>query len=205
MQKLPFITVLMALFLSCGETAKKAQDTAEGTSEITTQSEEKTTAKSADTTTLLCKINGEDWGYTTADGLVSRNSSTNVRTATITFVKKLAKGSESVQLEYDVDANTLTRVLAELKRPDKQGNLFTNFYNQSANQLDRNPEASMSGTVSLDEDERDAAGTAVFTVQNDFEKDRLGNASDLLITVSDLNFSGVPYSDTDDIKALMKK
>jgi hypothetical protein len=205
MQKLTFITVLMALFISCGETDKKAQDTAEGTSEITTQSEEKTTAKSADNATLLCKINGEDWGYTTADGLVSRNSSTNVRTATITFVKKLAKGSESVQLEYDVDANTLTRVLAELKRPDKEGNLFTNFYNQSANQLDRNPEASMSGTVSLDEDERVAAGTAVFTVQNDFEKDKLGNASDLLITISELKFSGVPYSDTDDIKALLKK
>ncbi|MFX0558566.1 hypothetical protein ACOCEA_17320 [Maribacter sp. CXY002] len=205
MQKLLLITVLLTFFMSCGESDKKAQDTAKGASEITTQSEEKTTAKSADNTTLLCKINGEDWGYTTADGLVSRNSSTNVRTATITFVKKLAKGSESVQLEYDVDKNTLTRVLAELKRPDKEGNLFTNFYNQSANQLDRNPEASMSGTVSLDEDERVTAGTAVFTVQNDFEKDRLGNASDLLITISDLNFSGVPYSDTDDLKKMFNK
>ena len=205
MQKLSIITVLLILLLSCGETTKKVQEKAEDTSEITTQSEEKTAAKNADNTTLLCKINGEDWGYTSADGLVSRNSSTNVRTATITFVKKLAKGSESVQLEYDVDANTVTRVLAELKRPDKQGNLFTNFYNQSANQLDRNPEASMSGTVSLDEDQRVAAGNAVFTVQNDFEKDKLGNASDLLITISDLKFSGVPYSDTDDIKALLKK
>ncbi|WP_339651408.1 hypothetical protein [uncultured Maribacter sp.] len=205
MQKLPLITILLTLILSCGESDKKAQDTAKGTSEITTQSEEKTTAKSADNTTLLCKINGEDWGYTSADGLVSRNSSTNLRTATITFVRKLAEGSESVQLEYDVDGNTLTRVLAELKRPDKDGNLFTNFYNQSANQLDRNPEASMSGTVSLNEGERIAAGTAVFKVQNDFEKDKLGNASDLLITISDLKFSGVPYSDTDDLKNMFKK
>jgi len=205
MQKLPLITILLTLILSCGESDKKAQDTVKGTSEITTQSEEKTTAKSADNTTLLCKINGEDWGYTSADGLVSRNSSTNLRTATITFVRKLAEGSESVQLEYDVDGNTLTRVLAELKRPDKDGNLFTNFYNQSANQLDRNPEASMSGTVSLNEGERIAAGTAVFKVQNDFEKDKLGNASDLLITISDLKFSGVPYSDTDDLKNMFKK
>lgn len=205
MQKLSLITILATLILSCGESDKKAQDSGKSTSEITTQNEEKTTAKSADNNTLLCKINGEDWGYTKADGLVSRNSSTNVRTATITFTKKLDKGSESIQLEYDVDKNTLTRVLAELKRPDKEGNLFTNFYNQSANRLDKNPEASMSGTVSLVEDERAAAGTAVFTVQNDFEKDKLGNASDLLITISDLKFTGVPYSDTDDFKKIMKK
>ena len=195
----------MAVLYSCGETVKKVEDRAENATEINPESKEKTVAKTADNSTYLCKINGEEWGYTSADGLVSRNSSTNVRTATITFIKKLAKGSESVQLEYDVDANTLTRVLAELKRPDKEGNLFTNFYNQSADRLDRNPKASMSGSITLSEDQRVAAGNALFTVQNDFEKDKLGNASDLLITISDLNFSGVPYSDTDDLKKLFKK
>ena len=86
-----------------------------------------------------------------------------------------------------------------------EGNLFTNFYNQSADRLDRNPKASMSGSITLSEDQRVAAGNALFTVQNDFEKDKLGNASDLLITISDLNFSGVPYSDTDDLKKLFNK
>lgn len=197
--------IIMAVLYYCGETVKKVEDRAENATEINPESKEKTVAKTADNSTYLCKINGEEWGYTSADGLVSRNSSTNVRTATITFIKKLAKGSESVQLEYDVDANTLTRVLAELKRPDKEGNLFTNFYNQSADRLDRNPKASMSGSITLSEDQRVAAGNALFTVQNDFEKDKLGNASDLLITISDLNFSGVPYSDTDDLKKLFKK
>ncbi|MEQ9583507.1 MAG: hypothetical protein RIM68_15340 [Arenibacter sp.] len=197
--------IILTLLFSCGETVKKTEDRAENATEINPESKEKTVAKTADNSTYLCKINGEEWRYTSADGLVSRNSSTNVRTATITFIKKLAKGSESVQLEYDVDANTLTRVLAELKRPDKEGNLFTNFYNQSADRLDRNPEASMSGSITLSEDQRVAAGNALFTVQNDFEKDKLGNASDLLITISDLNFSGVPYSDTDDLKKLFKK
>ena len=197
--------ILLTLLISCGETVKKVEDRAESATEINLENKEETVAKSRDNTTYLCKINGEDWGYTSADGLVSRNSSTKVRTATITFIKKLEKGSESVQLEYDVDANTLTRVLAELKRPDKEGNLFTNFYNQSADRLDRNPEASMSGTVTLTEDQRFAAGNAIFTVQNDFEKDKLGNMDDLLITVSDLNFSGVAYSDTDDLKKLLKK
>ena len=197
--------IILTLLFSCGETVKKTEDRAENLTEIDPQNKEKTVANRGDNTTYLCKINGEDWGYTSADGLVSRNSSTNKRTATITFIKKLEKGSESIQLEYNVDANTLTRVLAELKRPDKDGNLFTNFYNQSADRLDRNPEASMSGTVTLSEDQRVAAGNALFTVQNDFEKDKLGNKGDLLITVSDLNFSGVSYSDTDDLKKLFKK
>ncbi|ASO03986.1 hypothetical protein [Arenibacter algicola] len=197
--------IILTLLFSCGETVKKTEDRAENLTEIDPQNKEKTVANRGDNTTYLCKINGEDWGYTSADGLVSRNSSTNKRTATITFIKKLEKGSESIQLEYNVDANTLTRVLAELKRPDKDGNLFTNFYNQSADRLDRNPEASMSGTVTLSEDQRVVAGNALFTVQNDFEKDKLGNKGDLLITVSDLNFSGVSYSDTDDLKKLFKK
>ena len=197
--------IILTLLFSCGETVKKTEDRAENLTEIDPQNKEKTVANRGDNTSYLCKINGEDWGYTSADGLVSRNSSTNIRTATITFIKKLEKGSESIQLEYNVDANTLTRVLAELKRPDKDGNLFTNFYNQSADRLDRNPEASMSGTVTLSEDQRVAAGNALFTVQNDFEKDKLGNKGDLLITVSDLNFSGVSYSDTDDLKKLFKK
>ena len=197
--------IILTLLFSCGETVKKTEDRAENLTEIDPQNKEKTVANRGDNTTYLCKINGEDWGYTSADGLVSRNSSTNKRTATITFIKKLEKGSESIQLEYNVDANTLTRVLAELKRPDKDGNLFTNFYNQSADRLERNPEASMSGTVTLSEDQRIAAGNALFTVQNDFEKDKLGNKGDLLITVSDLNFSGVSYSDTDDLKKLFKK
>lgn len=197
--------IILTLLFSCGETVKKTEDRAENLTEIDPQNKEKTVANRGDNTTYLCKINREDWGYTSADGLVSRNSSTNKRTATITFIKKLEKGSESIQLEYNVDANTLTRVLAELKRPDKDGNLFTNFYNQSADRLDRNPEASISGTVTLSEDQRVAAGNALFTVQNDFEKDKLGNKGDLLITVSDLNFSGVSYSDTDDLKKLFKK
>lgn len=205
MQKLPLITILLNLFISCGESDKKAQSTIQSSAENTTKSEEKITSKSVANTTFLCKINGEDWGYTTGGGLVSRNSSTKVRTATFNFVKKLEKGSEAIQVEYDVDANTLIRVLAELKRPDKDGNLFTNFYNQSADQLSRNPEARMTGTITLDEDERIATGSATFTVQNDFEKDKLANASDLLITISDLKFSGVPYSDTDDLKKMMNK
>ncbi len=205
MRKLLYALFALIVVVSCGEANKEVQTTEGETDQMNQEVVQKIVLKTSDNSTFLCKINGEDWEFTTVDGLVSRNSSTNIRTATITFVKKLVKGSEAVQLEYDVDANTLTRVLAELKRPDKDGNLFTNFYNQSANQLDRNPEASMSGTIALSEDERVAAGNALFKVKNDFEKDKLGNPADLLITISDLNYSGVSYSDTDDLKKLLKK
>ena len=205
MKNLMTIILLLAVLNSCGETQKKEQNQETTSENNMAEATKPTPAKKEGNTTFLCKINGEDWGYTEVSGIVSRNSATKVRTATISFKKKLEKGSEAVQLEYNVDTNTLTRVLAELKRPDKEGNLFTNFYNQAANRLDINPEASMSGTITLDEDERVAKGTAVFTVQNDFEKDKLGNPEDLLITISDLNFSGVSYSDTDDLKKLMKK
>lgn len=205
MRKATILSMLIFLLISCDEANKKEVNAVQNSAEITTEKVVKTANKSTDNTTFLCKINGEDWSYTEASGLVSRNSSTNIRTATITFSKKLTKGSEAVQLEYDVDANTLTRVLLELKRPDKEGNLFTNFYNQASNRLDKNPEASMSGTITLSEDNRVAAGNAIFTVQNDFEKDKLANQTDILMTVSDLNFSGVAYSDTDDLKKLMKK
>ena len=207
MKKITNLALLCSfLFLiSCSDSNKKEQNTEQTSGNETIETMEQATTQRTGNTTLLCKINGSDWGYTTADGLVFHNSSTNIRMATITFVKKLDKGKESVQLEYDVDTNTLTRVLAELKRPDKDGNLFTNFYNQSANRLDQNPEASMTGTVSLDEDQKLASGNALFVVQNDFETDKLGNPSDLIITISDLSFSGVSYSDTDDLKKMLKK
>ncbi len=205
MQKIYSTILLLALLISCGEANKKEQDTKTTSENKMTETAETTLAKKEGNTTLLCKINGEDWGYTTASGLVSRNSSTKVRTATITFVKKLDKGSETIQLEYDVDDNALTIVRVELKRPAKDGKTITAFYNQYANQLDRDPEASMSGTVSLDEDEREVSGKALFAISNDYEQDKLANPDDLLITISDLNYSGVSYSDTDDLKKLLKK
>lgn len=128
-----------------------------------------------------------------------------MRTATIGFSKKLTKGSESIQLEYDVDKNILNNVLVELKRPTKDGKTIKVFYTLYADNLNLTPQASLSGTVTLSENDRKASGTAVFTIPNKYEKDQLANTEDLLITVTDLNFAGIAYSDTDDLKKLMKK
>jgi len=199
-------SILLAFTLiACGESKKKEQTSEVTLEEATTQTAKKTTDKSTANGTFLCKINGEDWAYTSNNGIVSRNSSTKVRTATIGFKKKLEKGSESIQVEYDVDKNVLNNVWVQLKRPTKDGKIITAFYTQYGNKIHLDPKASLSGTVSLNEDSRKASGTAEITISNDYEQDQLANPEDLLITISDLSFSDVSYSDTDDLKKLMKK
>lgn len=199
-------SILLAFTLiACGESKKKEQTSEVTLEEATTQTAKKTTDKSTANGTFLCKINGEDWAYTSNNGIVSRNSSTKVRTATIGFKKKLEKGSESIQVEYDVDKNVLNNVWVQLKRPTKDGKIITAFYTQYGNKIHLDTKASLSGTVSLNEDSRKASGTAEITISNDYEQDQLANPEDLLITISDLSFSDVSYSDTDDLKKLMKK
>ncbi|WP_339757786.1 hypothetical protein [uncultured Winogradskyella sp.] len=205
MKKLIPILMLCAIMLSCRESNKKEQSNEANTEEIITQTTKKTTNKTADNATFLCKINGVDWAYTSSDGIVSRNSSTKVRTATIGFRKQLEKGYESIQLEYDVDKKVLNNVWVQLKRPAKDGKLITAFYTQYGDKIDLDPKARLSGTVSLNEDTRKASGTAEIIISNDHEQDQLSNLEDLLITISGLSFSEVSYSDTDDLKKLMKK
>ena len=202
MKNLSIILVVFILF-SCGEANKKEHNSV-STSENKTLETAKTEIKKTNNNKVLCKINGKDWEYTTSDGMVSRNSSTQVRTATIGFKKQLEKGYESIQLEYDVDKNVLNNVWVQLKRPTKDGKMITAFYTQYGDKIDQDPKASLSGTVSLNEDSRKASGTAEITISNDYEQDQLANSEDLLITVTDLNFSGINYSDTDDLKKMMK-
>ena len=204
MKKLTFITLLGVITLSCGEADKKQANT-DATLEKKTIENETNELKTSSNTTILCKINGEEWAYTSGDGLVSRNSSTNVRTATIGFRKQLEKGYESIQVEYDVDKNELNTVLVELKRPSKDGKMKTVFYTQYRNKLHLKPGASLTGTVSLNEDARKASGTAEITIFIQNGQNELENTGDQKITISNLKFSNIPYSDTDDLKKLMKK
>ena len=144
MKNLSIILVVFILF-SCGEANKKEHNSV-STSENKTLETAKTEIKKTNNNKVLCKINGKDWEYTTSDGMVSRNSSTQVRTATIGFKKQLEKGYESIQLEYDVDKNVLNNVWVQLKRPTKDGKMITAFYTQYGDKIDQDPKASLSGT-----------------------------------------------------------
>ena len=136
---------------------------------------------------------------------MSRNSTTKLRRASIGFKKKLDKGSESIQLEYDVDKNVLNNVWVQLKRADKDGKIITVFYTQYGDKIQLDSKASLSGTVSLNENTRKASGTAEIIISNDNSKDDRANPDVALITISGLSFADVSYSDTDDLKKLVKK
>lgn len=197
--------LLACMLLACGETNKKEVQNKANLEAVSTQTTKEATKKSTDNSTFLCKINGVDWAYTSSNGIVSQNSSTKVRTATIGFRKQLEKGYESIQFEYDVDKKVLNNVWVQLKRPNKEGKRITAFYTQYGDKIHLAPEASLSGTVSLNEETRKASGTAEITISNDHEQDQLAHTEDLLIAITALSFSGIDYSDTDDLKALMKK
>jgi len=92
--------VLFLLFTSCKENTTQISNEKSRVKELKEEvvSEE---IKSKSNSNYLCQINGQDWNYTKASGIVSTHARTKKRTATVTFKKKLEKGSENIQLTYD--------------------------------------------------------------------------------------------------------
>ncbi len=145
----------------------------------------------------LCKINGKDWQYTKASGIVSRHKKTGKRTAIITFKKKLDKGSESIQLKYDGDSFDLESASLQLKFSKKDGGLMTGFYDLFPDTRDRNHESDMSGTLDLSNTTTASGNAELINFNISYEKELLENPKDAIVTVSDLHFLGIPYSDID--------
>ncbi len=157
----------------------------------------KTKAKAVKEGTYLCKINGKDWAYTKASGIVSKHKKTGKRTAIITFKKQLEKGSESVQLKYDGDSFELESASLQLKFPKKGGGLITGFYDLFPDTRDKNPNSDMSGTVDLSNATTASGHAELIKFNIKYEKELLDNPNDAVITVSNLSFSEVGYSDID--------
>ena len=145
--------------------------------------------------TVLCKINGVEWAYSEASGVVSVSRQSGARRARLTFQRQLERGSEAVQLEFNVDTGRLDGVLMNLKRPGKQGGLVGASYTLYPDTLNHNPNTFMEGEIALAEEELLAAGQARFAVANQYEIGALRDESDHLVQVSDLKFANVPYSD----------
>lgn len=188
------ITLLLFLIGACeNENAK------ENPKENAQSQEQEPTTKSTDNassnTTYLCKINGQDWAYTEASGIVSRHPETGKRTAKITFKKKLEKGSESVQLTYDGDSFQLESAALHLKFPKKGGGRVSGIYQLFADTRELNPESEMSGTIDLSNATTASGNAELIKFNISYEKDQLENAEDATITVSGIEFSGIGYSD----------
>lgn len=194
MKKSLYAFFALLIVNSCGETNKK-QTEKEPQEESKKEVVQKKIVKISDNSTFLCKINGEDWGYTEASGIVSRHKKTGKRTAIITFKKKLDKGSESIQLYYDGDSFDLEKASAHLKFPKKGGGMVSGIYALYPDTRDQNPNSDMSGKLDLS-DPTEASGNAELINFNiRYEKDLLDNPDDAIITATGLKFNGIGYSD----------
>ncbi len=149
--------------------------------------------------TFLCKINGKDWAYTKASGIIDTYGKTKKHEAIITFKKKLNKGSESVQLFYDADTNKLKKVSIQLKVPKTDGKTMTAMYIYHPDTNNVHPNANLTGTIDLSNPTKASGNAEVSDLDARYNKDQIENANDKIISVKGLNFTGVGYSDLDKV------
>lgn len=183
------------LFTSCKETTNQSSENQLETKVMVGQAVVKTSQPKSNGT-FLCKINGKDWAYTKASGIVSRHKKTKKRTAIITFTKQLEKGRESIQLFYDGDTNILEKVTADIKQPKKGGGRMSAMYQLLNQGGTRHPESKVSGTIDLSNPT--AAGTAeVLKMKIRFNEGNLKDDTMRTISFTPINFTGIGYSDSD--------
>lgn len=146
---------------------------------------------------FLCKINGKDWAYTKASGIIDTYGKAKKHEAIMTFTKKLDKGSESVQLFYDADTNKLKKVSIQLKVPKTDGKTMTAMYIYHPDTNNVHPNAKLSGTIDLSNPTKASGNAEVSDLDARYNKNDIAKADDKLITVEGLNFKNVGYSDLD--------
>ena len=187
-----FFLFLMVL-ISCKDSKQNTE--AEATNTEAKQEVKSVKKEVSANTTYLCKLNGKDWGYSEASGIVSRHKKTGKRTAIITFKKKLDKGSETVQLRYDGDTYELETVLVHLKLPKKGGGRVSGIYELFPDTRARNPDSDMSGKIDLTDPTKASGNAELINLNLKYEKELLDNMDDAVISATGIKFSGIGYSD----------
>ena len=194
---------LILTLTSCKEnnksnTLEKVKATETGTTDLP-NNELITKSENGRDGTFLCTINGNDWAYTKASGIVDTHAKTKKRTAIITFTKQLEKGKETVQLFYDAQSKTLEQVSIHLKVTKNDGKTMTAMYIYHPDTNHFHPNAKISGTVDLSNPTSASGKAEISELDARFDKNDITNAQDKLITVENLNFKGVGYSDLDKV------
>lgn len=199
--------IVFILLMGCNTTSKKEETTT--TVEIKTTNSQKNNSKTQtaefNNSNFLCKINGNDWSYTKASGIVSTHRKTKKRIVIMTFTKKLKKGSESVQLYYDTESNKLITATLQLKFKNKKENLFTCYYYLGPNTKEANPKGTLTGTINLSNPTVASGDAEISNIHMRYEKEALLHADNESVTLTSLSFDGVGYSDTDKISNTFKK
>lgn len=188
--KTVYLIIATALLLACDDKKDNTQNALENTAEATVLRAPEPQANTAGST-LLCKINGENWYYTKASGVVEKSDNIGFRRTIVTFKNKLDKGSEAIQIEYNTETNEVTRVLVNIKRTGTDGKRFGTMYNMRVGYMKAGE--SMTGTIDIT-DLATASGTATIGIENDYDKAKL-NPEDHFLKITDLQYSGVGYSD----------
>jgi hypothetical protein len=197
MKKTIIILTAIASLVSCKNTNEQQVSTDNSSVQQQEVNDTSIPDKKAVSSNNLCQINGQDWDYTEASGIVSTDTRTGKRTALITFKKKLEKGSEHIQLYYDADSFELYAVSLILRHSKKGGGPVTCYYNLKPETRKRNPQGELSGTIDLS-DSSSASGVAeVKNLNIDNGKEELLNPEDAVISVTGLKFTNIGYSDLD--------
>jgi len=196
----PYTLLLVALIFvitSCkdaNEFSKNEETTKTKKTEVATNAviaKSKTESKG----TFLCIINGKDWSYTKASGIVSRHKKTNKREAIFTFTKQIGKAKETVQLFYDGDTNQLEQVNIHLKVPKTDGKRMTAMYIYHPNTEKFHPKAKISGTIDLSHPSNASGNAEISDLDVRFDKNEIKNDVDKIITVEYITFKGIGYSE----------
>lgn len=200
MKAIKLLIVIALVLTSCKDDKQSATETVKDSetkiSEVPTKTIN-TEVKKDSKGTFLCKINGKDWSYTKASGIVSRHKKTKKRTAIITFTKQLEKVKESVQLFYDGNTYELEEVTAILKLPKKGGGKMSAMYRLQINGKKRLPESKIAGTIDLSNPTAAAGKAEVTKMKIRFEADKLEDETMKVISFTPIDFSGIGYSDSE--------
>ena len=199
------VLFLFSLILSCNTVSKKEASKTDEDSPITvkTSTDEKQ-VKETSKETFLCTINGKDWAYTKASGIISKDRKTNKRMALMTFTKKLEKGSESIQLRYDADSFELLIASIQLRFKSKEGKPFTCYYELFPDTKKKSPNATMVGSIDLSSSSTASGNAEITNLSIKYESEKLKDPKNAIINVSGLEFSAVGYSDVDKLANTFK-
>ncbi len=206
MKKVILILVAIVSIASCKDVNKNKVSTDNSSAKTQTVDPKPISNKEIVSNNNLCKINGKDWAYTKASGIIDIHRKTKKRTAIITFKKKLAKGSESIQLYYNADSFELEGASLQLKVKKKNNKLATYFYDIKPSTRKLYPQTKLSGSIDLSNTTK-ASGVAkiINIATNKYDKKSLLNADDAEVTITDLKFTDIGYSDLDKVFKALKK
>jgi len=119
------------------------------------------------------------------------------RTAVFTFINKLEKGKETIQIQYLVEEQMIERIIVNKKWNNLAGKLDGTLYCLLREKNNYEGSLISKGEVTIENGK--GSGTAQFVAENQFDKNQFDQKYHYL-EITGLNFKNVGYSDLDETK-----